>query len=76
MTVIYAYEFSFVGAYDEAVFSECPYATDALRERVIKVCDAITSVFNKSPGIMNMAMPLTHDGKNFKIRLARSDQTE
>jgi hypothetical protein len=72
MNTVFAYEFSFVNTYRDAVFNKYAGGTLELKTKVREAVDNINKVMTKNPGIKNMSVQVEHDSLVFKVRLSRS----
>lgn len=71
MTTI-AYEFNFVGAYDEAVFMQSPFARDTLRPKVQAAVQNEANFLVRFPKVNRIAQQVEDQGQYFKVILTRA----
>ena len=72
MSSAIAYEFQFVGSYDESVFMLSPYASDELRVKVQNAVQTEVRFLSRFTQVNRIAQQVQHDNLTFKVVLSRS----
>lgn len=67
------FAFVFKGAFDEDIYTLCPFASASLRSKVILACDKNLAFLGKFKGVHLLSTQVTDRGKTFRVMCERTD---